>query len=266
MGYRYYDKAGVPVRWHFGHGLSYTEFAYSNLAVNGNTMSVTVRNTGKCAGAEVVQLYMKAPQNGLHRPLRELKGFQKVFLQPGETQTVTFPLTDRSFAVWQDGWKIPAGAYTVCIGGLRGTIKKSGDVLPAPAWQKGSWYERCIGKPNQTDWEAMLGRTYTLPVLKKGSFTMDNTVMEMKDYSLIMKIMFKAVEATVAKGYGGKKDYDNPNFRMQMACRSTDSQHDHFRRHEGRRAARYAGNGERTLLPGNPENDQRLTNARGNTT
>ena len=216
VGYRYYDKAGVPVRWRFGYGLSYTEFSYSDLTVNGDTVSVTVRNTGKCAGAEVVQLYMHDPQDGLHRPLRELKGFQKVFLQPGETQTVTFPLTDRSFAVWQDGWKIPAGTYAVCIGGLQVEIEKNGDVLPVPAWQGDSWYARCTGKPNHTDWEAMLGHSYTPPVLKKGSFTMENTVEEMKDYSLIMKIMFKAVEATVAKGYGGKKDYDNPNFRMQM--------------------------------------------------
>lgn len=217
MGYRYYDKAGVPVRWLFGYGLSYTEFSYSDLTVNGDTVSVTVRNTGKCAGAEVVQLHMEAPQDGLHRPLWELKGFQKVFLQPGESRTVTFTLTDRSFAVWQDGWKIPAGVYAVCVGGLRAETERNGDVLPVPAWQKGSWYERCTGKPNQTEWEAALGRKYTPPVLKKGSFTMENTVEEMKDYSLIMKIMFKAVEATVAKGYGGKKDYDNPNFRMQMA-------------------------------------------------
>ena len=216
-GYRCYDKAGVPVRWLFGYGLSYTEFSYSDLTVNGDTVSVTVRNTGKCAGAEVVQLYMEAPQDGLHRPLWELKGFQKVFLQPGESRTVTFALTDRSFAVWQDGWKIPAGVYAVCVGGLRAEMERNGDVLPVPAWQKGSWYERCTGKPNQTEWEAALGRKYTPPVLKKGSFTMENTVEEMKDYSLIMKIMFKAVEATVAKGYGGKKDYDNPNFRMQMA-------------------------------------------------
>ena len=217
VGYRYYDKAGVPVRWLFGYGLSYTEFSYSDLTVNGDTVSVTVRNTGKCAGAEVVQLHMEAPQDGLHRPLWELKGFQKVFLQPGESRTVTFTLTDRSFAVWQDGWKIPAGVYAVCVGGLRAETERNGDVLPVPAWQKGSWYERCTGKPNHTDWEAALGRKYTPPVLKKGSFTMENTVEEMKDYSLIMKIMFKAVEATVAKGYGGKKDYDNPNFRMQMA-------------------------------------------------
>lgn len=216
VGYRYYDKADVPVRWRFGYGLSYTEFSYSDLTVNGDTVSVTVRNTGKCAGAEVAQLYMEAPQNGLHRPLRELKGFQKVFLQPGESRTVTFTLTDRSFAVWQDGWKIPAGTYAVCVGGLRAEMEKNGDVLPVPAWQKGSWYACCTGKPDQTAWEAMLGRTYTPPVLKKGSFTMDNTVMEMKDYSLIMKIMFRAVEATIAKGFGGKKDYENPEFRMLM--------------------------------------------------
>lgn len=216
VGYRYYDKADVPVRWRFGYGLSYTEFSYSDLTVNGDTVSVTVRNTGKCAGAEVVQLYMEAPQNGLHRPLRELKGFQKVFLQPGESRTVTFTLTDRSFAVWQDGWKIPVGTYAVCVGGLRAEMEKNGDVLPVPAWQKGSWYACCTGKPDQTAWEAMLGRTYTPPVLKKGSFTMDNTVMEMKDYSLIMKIMFRAVEATIAKGFGGKKDYENPEFRMLM--------------------------------------------------
>ena len=217
VGYRYYDKAGVPVRWPFGYGLSYTEFAYSDLTVSGDTVSVTVKNTGAFAGAEVAQLYVRAPQDGLHRPLRELKGFRKVFLQPGESQTVTFPLTDRSFAVWQDGWKVPGGTYAVCIGGLSAEIEKAGEVLPIPAWQGGSWYERCTGKPNRADWEAMLGHSYTPPVLKKGSFTMDNTVMEMKDYSLIMKIMFKAVEATIAKGYGGKRDYENPNFRMQLA-------------------------------------------------
>lgn len=217
VGYRYYDKSGTAVRWPFGYGLSYTEFAYSNLMVEDNSVSVTVKNNGKCAGAEVVQLYMEAPQGGLHRPLRELKGFRKVFLQPGETQTVTFPLTDRSFAVWQDGWKVSGGLYTVCVCGLTASIEKPGEALPIPAWQGGSWYERCTGKPKQADWEAMLGHSYTPPVLKKGSFTMDNTVMEMKEHSLIMKIMFKAVEATVAKGYGGKKDYENPNFRMQMA-------------------------------------------------
>ena len=216
VGYRYYDRAGAPVRWPFGYGLSYTEFDYSSLTVNGDTVSVAVKNAGSFAGAEVVQLYIGAPQDGLHRPLRELKGFRKVFLQPGESRTVTFILTDRSFAVWQDGWKVPGGTYTVCVGGLTASIEKHGETLPIPAWQGGSWYARCTGKPNFADWEATLERKYTPPVLKKGSFTMDNTVMEMKEHSLIMKIMFRAVEATIAKDFGGKKDYENPEFRMLM--------------------------------------------------
>ena len=216
VGYRYYDKAGVPIRWPFGYGLSYTQFAYSNLTVDRNAISVCVKNTGKLAGAEVMQLYIGAPQDGLHRPVRELKAFQKVFLQPGESKTVMFQLTDRSFALWQEGWKVPAGPYTVSIGGLNASVEKYGEALPIPAWQTGSWYQNCTGKPNQKDWETMLGRHYEPPVLKKGSFTMDNTVMEMKDCSLMMKIMFKAVETTIAKGFGGMKDYDNPEFRMLM--------------------------------------------------
>ena len=214
VGYRYYDKAKMPVRWPFGYGLSYTEFAYSDLKIDGNTVSVTVKNVGSFAGAEVVQLYVSSPQDRIHRPVRELKGFKKVFLQTGEAQTVTFTLSDRSFSVWQDGWKVPTGRYTVSIGGLSAVIEKTGEALLIPTWQETSWYQTCKGKPYQKDWETMLGLKYTPPVLKKGSFTMDNTVMEMKDYSLIMKIMFKAVEATIAKGFDGKKDYENPEFRM----------------------------------------------------
>ena len=217
VGYRYYEKSGVPVRWPFGFGLSYTEFAYSDLTVSGDSASVTVKNTGSLAGAEVVQLYIRAPQNGLHRPLRELKGFQRVFLQPGESRAVTFKLTDRSFAVWQDGWKIPAGRYAVELGGLTAAIERGGESISAPGWQSGSWYETCTGKPDRKDWETMLGRSYTPPVLKKGAFTMENTVEEMKDYSLVMKLMYKATERVIARGNGGKADYENPNFRMQMA-------------------------------------------------
>lgn len=218
VGYRYYEKAATPVRWPFGFGLSYTRFDYSDLRVDGATARVTVKNTGKCAGAEVVQLYIKAPQDGLHRPARELKGFQKVFLQPGASRTVTFALEERSFSVWQDGWKVPAGRYTVCIGALTAAVEKSGEALDVPAWQAGSWYESCQGKPTRAEWERMLGRHYEPPMLKKGHFTMDNTVEEMKDYSLIMKILYKSVEATIAKGFDGKKDYGNPEFRMLMAA------------------------------------------------
>lgn len=213
-GYRYYDKAGVNLRWPFGYGLSYTIFGYSDLSVGKNSATVTVTNTGDRSGGEVVQLYIAAPQDGIHRPVRELKGFQKVFLQPGESRIVTFPLDDRSFAIWQDGWKVPGGTYSVQIGELSADLEVAGETIVIPKWQADSWYETCKGKPTQAGWETMIGAPYIPPVLKKGSFTMDNTVMEMKDYSLIMKIMFKAVEATIAKGFGGKADYENPEFRM----------------------------------------------------
>lgn len=216
VGYRYFDKAGIPLRWPFGYGLSYTSFAYSDLALRDGVAAVTVTNTGTCAGAEVVQLYVAPPQDGIHRPIRELKGFQKVFLHPGESKTVTFPLEKRSFALWQGGWVVPGGTYQIQVAQLSAALDISAEALPIPAWQPGSWYETCAGKPNQADWEAMLGKPYTPPVLKKGSFTMDNTVLEMKDYSLVMKIMYKAVESVIAKSFGGKKDYENPEFRMMI--------------------------------------------------
>lgn len=217
VGYRYYEKAEIPARWPFGFGLSYTGFAYSELSWKPGSVTVKVKNTGNYSGAEVVQLYVVPPREGLHRPVRELKGFRKVFLRPGEERMVSFSLTDRSFALWNDGWKLPGGDYTLCIGGLTETIHVPGSTIPAPTWQADSFYDTCRGKPELAQWETMLGRAYTPAVPQKGQFTMDNTVLEMKDYSLIMKIMFRATEKTIAKGFGGKADYENPEFRMLMA-------------------------------------------------
>lgn len=223
VGYRCYDKAQKAVRFPFGFGLSYTTFAYSDLAVTGNTAEVVVTNTGNRAGAEIAQLYIEAPQDGIHRPLRELKGFQKVFLQPGESRQIAFKLDERAFAVWQNGWKVPAGEYTICVGSssrdlpLRAAVHRGDETLEVPDWQADSWYEAPKGGPSVEEFERMLGRAYIPPKLIKGLFTMDHTVAEMKDFSLLMKIMYKAVEKTIAKGFGGKIDYENPEFRMMMA-------------------------------------------------
>ena len=105
------------MRFPFGYGLSYTQFAYSDLKIEGRTVTAAVTNTGCTAGAEVVQLYVAPTKNGLYRPAKELKGFAKVSLQPGESRTVRFELNDRSFAVWCDGcWKVPMGSYEICVG------------------------------------------------------------------------------------------------------------------------------------------------------
>ena len=206
VGYRYYDKANVPVRWKFGFGLSYTEFSYSDPGIEGETVKVTVTNTGSRAGAEVVQLYISPPQDGIYRPVKELKRFAKVFLNPGESREISFELDDRCFAVWNDGWRIPDGKYTVLIGGnpdkltVAGTIEKAGEMVKIPDWQPGSWYEKPSGSPSLEQWEKMLGRKYMPYTLKKGRFTMNDTVEEMKEYSLVMRVLYLYVKKAVTKG------------------------------------------------------------------
>lgn len=211
VGYRYYDKAGVAVRWPFGYGLSYTAFSYRNLQADSRKATVTVKNTGDFPGAEVVQLYVASPLDCGYRPVRELKCFEKVYLQPGESREVTFELSDRSFAAWQNGWIVPAGTYRIQIADLSVETEVCGETVNL---HRGDWYDKPENHPTQSIWEAMLGRHYVEEKPKKGFFTMDNSVMEMKDHSLIMKIMFSAVESTIAKGFGGKKDYNNPEFKM----------------------------------------------------
>lgn len=223
-GYRYYDTAGKAVRFPFGYGLSYTQFAYSGLKIEGRTVSATVTNTGSTAGAEVVQLYVAPPQSGLYRPAKELKGFAKLSLQPGESQTVHFELNDRSFAVWCDGcWKVPMGSYEICVGAsvadirLRAALNVDGVSLAAPDWQQGSWYETLQGLPTDAEFEKLCGSPLQSdPEPKKGAFTMEHSTMELKDISAVMMQMFKGTEATIAKSFGGKADYSDPTFKMMV--------------------------------------------------
>lgn len=123
VGYRYYDKRRMDVLFPFGHGLSYTTYAYSNLRLSADvfeggcvTASVDVTNTGNRAGKEIVQLYIRPDGIEMPRPIRELKGFAKVSLEPGQTKTVSFTLDQRSFAYWKDRiheWYVEPGMYVV---------------------------------------------------------------------------------------------------------------------------------------------------------
>ena len=123
VGYRYYDTYKTEPQFAFGHGLSYTTFDYSNLklAANGNTVTVTfsVKNTGKMAGAEVAQVYVKQEQSALPRPEKELKGFDKIFLQPGEQKTVTITLNENAFQYFNDiinSWVMEKGTFDILVG------------------------------------------------------------------------------------------------------------------------------------------------------
>jgi beta-glucosidase len=127
VGYRHFDKKRIAPLFPFGHGLSYTTFEFSNarlsspsLSPDGTvTVSVDIKNTGDRAGAEVVQLYVHDPKPRITKAVRELKGFQKVALAPGETKTVSIALSPRALAYYDtDGkqWKADAGAYEIEIG------------------------------------------------------------------------------------------------------------------------------------------------------
>ena len=127
VGYRYYTSRKMNTAFPFGYGLSYTTFEYSNLRVDKKEMtdqemlqvSVNVKNTGKRSGKTVVQLYVGAPETEVIRPVRELRGFEKIFLEAGEEKTVTFTLDERAFAYWNTtihDWYVEDGTYNVMIG------------------------------------------------------------------------------------------------------------------------------------------------------
>lgn len=102
-GYRWYDTRHLPTRFPFGHGGSYTTFAWSEPTTRGTTVEVAVTNTGTRRGAEVVQAYVSPPPGPLLRPRRELKAFAKLWLDPGESGVATLALDDRAFAAWEPG-------------------------------------------------------------------------------------------------------------------------------------------------------------------
>ncbi len=127
VGYRWFDTKDIKPLFPFGFGLSYTTFKYSNLKLieadgtNGSivTAQFDIKNTGPCAGAEIGQLYVHQNNPGLPRPEKELKGFQKIFLQPGESQTVSIPLDRGAFAYYdpaQKGWVAESDKFEILIG------------------------------------------------------------------------------------------------------------------------------------------------------
>ncbi|MFI5153990.1 MAG: fibronectin type III-like domain-contianing protein, partial [Chitinophagales bacterium] len=133
VGYRYYNTFNVKPAYEFGYGLSYTDFSFSNLKLSSNsiigqlTATVTVTNTGKVAGKEVVQLYISAPSKKLDKPSEELKGFAKTgLLQPGKSQAISFTIRAADLASFDTptaSWVADAGTYKVKIGASSADIK-----------------------------------------------------------------------------------------------------------------------------------------------
>jgi beta-glucosidase len=131
-GYRWYDAMNQNPLFPFGYGLSYTEFQYSDLEVSGagddRVVKLELKNSGDRAGAEVVQLYIGVPE-GAQEPPRQLKGFDKIMLQPGEVKTVTIPLKDENLMMFDEvdlEWKLFKGEYKVMVGSSSRDIRLTG--------------------------------------------------------------------------------------------------------------------------------------------
>lgn len=169
VGYRYYATAKVPVRYPFGYGLSYTSFEYSDFEVNENGAGFTLKNTGAADGAEIAQLYIEKAGGKIFRPVRELKGFKKVFLKAGESARVEIPFDKRTFSYYNvktHAWEEEGGRYEVSIGAssedirLRGEIQRTGttETMPYEEELLPSYYAGKTDDVGEKEFERLLGR------------------------------------------------------------------------------------------------------------
>lgn len=170
VGYRYYETAEVPVLYPFGFGLSYTSFEYSDLNVTDEGISFTIKNVGQMEGAEIAQMYVSLPNAKVFRPEKELKGFAKVFLKPGESKKVEIAFDDKTFRYWNvktNKWEVEGGQYKILLGASSADIRLTGDItrtatteeLPYVPEKMPTYYSGKIQTVDDAEFEALLGRS-----------------------------------------------------------------------------------------------------------
>lgn len=215
VGYRYYDTSKVRVLFPFGFGLSYTEFTYSDIAVDEKGAHFTITNVGKYDGAEVAQLYIGMRESKIFRADKELKGFKKVFLKAGESRQVTIPFDDKTFRYWNtatNSWEKEAGTYEIMVGtsvadirlieslSVNGTTEQNPyqpEMLP-------SYYSGLIQDVTEEEFAVLYGRT--LPDGKwSGELTINDAICQMYYAKsglarLIYKVLTSIKTKSEAKG------------------------------------------------------------------
>jgi beta-glucosidase len=234
VGYRYYDTAKVDVLFPFGHGLSYTTFAYRDLRLVQDGDSVTVefrvKNTGKVTGKEIAQLYVRDVQSTPFRPDKELKGFAKVDLQPGEEIEVTLQLGPRAFAfydVGSQGWVIEPGDFEILVGassrlihltGMLHLASGQGQVSPVDQSRLAPYYQPTKGyRFSQADFETLLG--HPVPPNQrpqKGQYTLNTPLCDMTG-TWIGRLLYKMVAGNMAKMVAGQEDTPTGALILSMA-------------------------------------------------
>jgi beta-glucosidase len=198
VGYRYYETAGVPVLFPFGFGLSYTNFEYSNLSVDDGGAYFTLTNAGSRAGAEIAQLYVGKKHINVFRPKKELKGFQKIYLEPGESKRVSIlfdKYTFRYFNVLTNSWEIEPGSYQIMVGSscqdirLESELAQKGtmDLNPYDKKKLSSYYSGKIEDVDSLEFEELLCKPIPNPgqdfIRKKRIIVDYNTIVADLRYS-----------------------------------------------------------------------------------
>lgn len=166
IGYRYYDTANIPVRYPFGHGLSYTTFLYSDIHAEKDRVTFTIANVGAWDGAEVAQVYVSCKDGNVFRPQKELKGFAKVFLKAGKSRTVSVSLDDKAFRYFNvktNRWEVESGIYTISVASdaahvrLSANIRVEGTNAPAPYGALPGYESGRITRISEEEYRDLLG-------------------------------------------------------------------------------------------------------------
>ena len=235
VGYRYFDKVGKDVLFPFGHGLSYTTFEYSGLKLSKknikdtDTLKVTfkVKNTGDRAGAEVAQVYVSDTESTVYRPVKELKGFKKIFLEPGEEKTVTVELDKRAFAFWNTAigdWYVESGAFDILVGassrdirlqaGVKVTSSDPDAAVPNDRENLPAYYSGDIQNVPDAQFEALLGRPIPNPV-RDANLPLDiNSSLELAENTAAGKVINGMIRTVIKAIAGGAS---NEGMMLAMA-------------------------------------------------
>ncbi len=199
VGYRYYDKNNIKVLYPFGYGLSYTTFEYSNLNIENNIVSFRIKNTGKVKGKEIAQVYVSQCNPTIFKPLKELKGFEKVELEPDEEKEVNIILDDSAFQyynVQNKKWEIESGEYKILVGKSCESIEleckihiDSKDEKPEADFPK-VYGSGKVQNVTDEDFEKLLGQKIPDRYIKLEEISEDNTLEQIKN-TKVGKIIYE---------------------------------------------------------------------------
>jgi beta-glucosidase len=237
VGYRFYDKANVEPLFPFGHGLSYTQFEYSDLVLDSDkitdsdilNISFKIKNTGAFAGKEIAQVYVRDIESTVFRPDKELKEFAKISLEPGEEKEVSFQLDKRAFSFYDThskDWRVESGQFEILVGSSSRDIKlkaqlrvEAVDESDPRVWDKKdvlpSYYDPKPGcEIPKDEFDALYGKPVVHPpVHRKGTFTPDSTISEVRQVfagRVFWRILMRANRKI-------NRELDEKTLRMMMS-------------------------------------------------